>query len=229
MGTSLSVKEASSIISAGFGPGFQKIEQGPVLQQQLLTAKCQGTCTAGAYRCSLDDFDDRRFVRKRWGRSFGSNPRSRSVEKAAHRPPVTYQSSSSTKGATVALRSCEGFERMARGDKARLCFSGAWSARERPHGRGQAHEVEPLAFEGVRCVRKPVSNRALGTALERDLDEPRVATMKAAQQMDGVGHIAAGMPAMSFEQGGKMQMACGSVAGDPGELGSGYADRYWFD
>ena len=147
MGTSLSVKEASSIISAGFGPGFQKIEQGPVLQQQLLTAKCQGTCTAGAYRCSLDDFDDRRFVRKRWGRSFGSNPRSRSVEKAAHRPPVTYQSSSSTKGATVALRSCEGFERMPRGHQTRFGFGRSRCARQWSNCGCQTNKVQPFPLE----------------------------------------------------------------------------------
>jgi hypothetical protein len=46
--------------------------------------------------------------------------------------------------------------------------------------------------------------------------------------VDGIGHIAAGMPTDALQKSSEVQMSCGSVASDPGELGRGYADRQWF-
>ena len=49
--------------------------------------------------------------------------------------------------------------------------------------------------------------------------------MKAAQQMHGVGEVAAGMAAGGFEQRVEMRMARATLARDAGELRFGNADR----
>ncbi len=49
--------------------------------------------------------------------------------------------------------------------------------------------------------------------------------MEAAQQVDGIGEVAAGMRAGRFEQGVEMRMARASLARDAGELRFGNADR----
>jgi hypothetical protein len=36
------------------------------------------------------------------------------------------------------------------------------------------------------------------------------------------------MPTNALQKSSEVQMARGSVASDPGELGPGYADRQWF-
>ena len=69
----------------------------------------------------------------------------------------------------------------------------------------------------------------LGTALERDLDEAWVTAMEAAQQVDGVGHVAPGVTAGTFEQVGEVWVARGAFACNAGELGRGNADRCLFD
>jgi hypothetical protein len=50
--------------------------------------------------------------------------------------------------------------------------------------------------------------------------------VKAAQEVDGVGDVAARMRAGSFEKRLEMRMAGGPHAGDAGELGRGNADRF---
>ena len=49
--------------------------------------------------------------------------------------------------------------------------------------------------------------------------------MKAAQQMHGIGEVAAGMRPGRFEQSIEMRMARATVARDAGKLGFGNADR----
>jgi hypothetical protein len=65
--------------------------------------------------------------------------------------------------------------------------------------------------------------------LESDFDEAGIAAVKAAQEMDSVRHVTAGMPTNAFEKCGEMQMARGSFARHPGELGRGYAERHSID
>jgi hypothetical protein len=117
---------------------------------------------------------------------------------------------------------------MARRNETGLGLSGSWSAWQRTYGRGQPHEVQSLALEGIGSVGKPIPNGPLGAALQSDLDEARIAAVKAAQKVDGVGHIPTGMPTNALQKSSEVQMARGSVASDPGELGPGYADRQWF-
>ncbi|HEY7006486.1 MAG TPA: hypothetical protein VH392_08385, partial [Sphingomicrobium sp.] len=75
---------------------------------------------------------------------------------------------------------------------------------------------------------QPVANRALRAALERDFDQAGIMAVKAAKKMDGVSHVAAGMPADSFKQRCEVRMARGTAACDPGELGRGNTDRFLF-
>jgi hypothetical protein len=49
--------------------------------------------------------------------------------------------------------------------------------------------------------------------------------VKAAQQMHGVGKVAARMRPGGFEESVEVRMARATVARDPGELGLGNADR----
>ena len=114
---------------------------------------------------------------------------------------------------------------MARSNEAGLGLSGSWSARQRTYGRSQPHEVQPLALEGIGSVGEPISNGPLGGALKSDLNEPGITAVKAAQEVDGVGHIVARMPTNALQKSGEVQMAYGSVVSNPGELGRGYADR----
>ncbi len=72
---------------------------------------------------------------------------------------------------------------------------------------------------------KPVSNWSLGTALKCNLDEPGKMAVQAAQEMDRVGHVTAGIPVAAVKQRGKMRMACRTRAGDARKLGRGNADR----
>lgn len=118
---------------------------------------------------------------------------------------------------------------MARSNEAGLGLSGPWSARQWTYGRRQPDEIQPLALEGIRSVGKPISNWPFGTSLQGDLYESWITAVKAAQEVDCIGHVTAGMSTNTFQESGEMQMACGSVTGDPGELGRGYADRQWFD
>jgi hypothetical protein len=54
-------------------------------------------------------------------------------------------------------------------------------------------------------------------------------TMNAAKEVNGIGHIASGMPADPFQKGGEMEMARGPFAGDPRQLGRGNAEGHWID
>jgi hypothetical protein len=54
-------------------------------------------------------------------------------------------------------------------------------------------------------------------------------SMKAAQQMHCIGHIAAGMASGSLQKRGEMGMARGSLARNSSELHRGNADRFLFE
>jgi hypothetical protein len=53
--------------------------------------------------------------------------------------------------------------------------------------------------------------------------------MEAAQKMDGVGNVTAGMRARSFEQGEKMGVPRASLPRHSSELSRGNSDRLWID
>jgi hypothetical protein len=74
-------------------------------------------------------------------------------------------------------------------------------------------------------VAKPFVRRALRTAIERQLDEARIATMKAAKQVYGIGEIPAGMRSRGLEKCDEMRMTRCPFARDARELGFGNADR----
>jgi hypothetical protein len=76
---------------------------------------------------------------------------------------------------------------------------------------------------------EPVSNRPLGAALKSDLDESRIATVKAAEQVDGVGHVVAGVPTHPLQEKSEVHMASRSVASDPSEVARGHADGQRLD
>jgi hypothetical protein len=118
---------------------------------------------------------------------------------------------------------------MARCDQAGFGLGSSRSARQRSYRRGQADEVEAFPFEGIGSMGEPISNNALGAALERNLDEAWIVAMDAAQEVDGVCHVTAGMPPDTIKKSREMRMACGSLASDPGKLSRGYADRHWID
>jgi hypothetical protein len=113
---------------------------------------------------------------------------------------------------------------MAGSNEAGFRLGGAGRARERPDCRCEANKVEAFALESLGGTSEPILHRALGAALERHLDEARIAPMQAAQQVHRIGKIAAGMSAGSFEQGIEMRMASTAVARDTRELGFGDAD-----
>jgi hypothetical protein len=76
---------------------------------------------------------------------------------------------------------------------------------------------------------EPVADLALGAALEGHFDEARITAVKAAEEMDGVGEVAAGMKPRPLDQRKEVRMASASVVRDPRELGCGNADRFLFD
>ena len=83
---------------------------------------------------------------------------------------------------------------------------------------GQADEVQALALEGVGCLVQPVARGAGGAGLQRQLDQPGMAAVELAEQVDGVGKVAGGVRAGRGEQGGELRMACRTRVGDAREL-----------
>ena len=155
--------------------------------------------------------DHRSFVGQRRRRRFDPDARRGAVEKAADRPPVADERGCGAKRAAVAFGKRQGFERMARGDQAGLGFRRAGRARHRSDRGRQADEVKPLAFERFARRGQPGLASPVRAALKRELDEARVAAMKAAQQMHGIGEVAAAMRAGRFEQAVEMRMARATV------------------
>ena len=62
-----------------------------------------------------------------------------------------------------------------------------------------------------------------------DLDQSRVTAVKAAQQVYGIGKVAAGVRTGSFEEGLQIGVTRAPVAGDTRQLGLGNADRLTVD
>jgi hypothetical protein len=62
-------------------------------------------------------------------------------------------------------------------------------------------------------------------SLERKLDNARMAAMKAAQQVDCVGKVAANVRSTGFDQGIQVNVARRTFARNAGELGLSDADR----
>ena len=114
---------------------------------------------------------------------------------------------------------------MTRCDQARFGLRGARRARHRPDCGSQADEIQPLALEPFRRTGQPILDRSLGAALERNFNQTGVAPVKAAQQVHGVGKVAAGVTAGRFEQHVEIGMASAALARDARELGFGNADR----
>jgi hypothetical protein len=67
--------------------------------------------------------------------------------------------------------------------------------------------------------------RALGAALESELDQAGIAAVEVAQEMDGVREVAGRVPAGRFEQGIDVRMASAAVARNAGNLSLGDAGR----
>ena len=118
---------------------------------------------------------------------------------------------------------------MARGHQTSFGLGGAGRARKRADRRGQPDKVEPLALECLGSMGQPLADRAGRAALKCDFDEAGVTAVEAAQEMHGIGQIAAGMAAGAVEQCGEMRMARKPLARDTSELGRGNADRLLFD
>jgi hypothetical protein len=68
-------------------------------------------------------------------------------------------------------------------------------------------------------------DRPFWAALERELDEPRVAAMKSTQEVYRIREVSAGVRARAFQQGVQIRMARASVSRNTGELRFGNADR----
>src|SRR5690348_342582 len=107
------------------------------------------------------------------------------------------------------------------GEQAGLALGGASCARQGSDRGRQPDEIKPFTLERLRRAIEPVVDRPLGATLKRNLDQSRIAAMKAAQEMHRIGEIAAGMRPPTVEQAEEIGMAAGASAGDSGKLRSG--------
>src|SRR3569623_1062123 len=91
-------------VAAGFGAGFEEIEQGAVLEQELLAAEGKRTLACRAVRQAVDRRNNRGLVEKRRRRSFDTGARCSANEHSAHWPPITDKGSRGAQGTTLPLR-----------------------------------------------------------------------------------------------------------------------------
>ena len=138
-----------------------------MLQKQLLATKSKRAFGGRRIAGVLDDPDDRSLIRKRGRRALDAHARSRPVHQAADRPPIAYQRACSAHGTAAALRGRKGFQRMPRGDKARLGLGRSRSTRQRTDSGGETYKVKTLALECFRSALQPFVHRPFRGPLER--------------------------------------------------------------
>src|SRR5678816_4488301 len=85
--------------------------------------------------------------------------------------------------------------------------------------------ITPLPLEALGGAAQPIVHRPVRTTLQSQLDQSWIATVQAAQQVDGVCQIAPRMTARSFEQRSQVGMTGAAFTRNSRELGFGDADR----
>ncbi len=114
---------------------------------------------------------------------------------------------------------------MAGGAQARFGLQRAGRAWHWANRGGQPDEIEALTLERFARPLQPRPDIALGRTLKRQLDQARVTAVDVAQQMDGIGQIAAGMASGCFEQGIEIGMAGAAFTRDSAKLRKRCTDR----
>ncbi len=188
--------EQISVVAAGFGAGFEQVEQGAMLEQQLLAAERQGAIARRPFGGGVDDLDHR-----------GSRRAATEPGIAARRGPRRDRAGGGSATSPRPARSrrrarsrCAPTEQGSRARGARRPGSTSVSAAPGvlgigPTADGQADQIKPLALERFGGSASHAWLGPCRAALKRELDQAGMAAVEAAQQMHRVGEVAAGMRA----------------------------------
>ena len=76
------------VVAAGFGAGFEQVEQAAVLEQKLLAAESKRSLAGHCVGGSFDHRHDRCFVRQRGRRGIDAGSSSGTIQQAADGPPI---------------------------------------------------------------------------------------------------------------------------------------------